>query len=60
MNVVNATILKHLSKLYSIAKNVTNKSKLLDEIEDECYEMLEYTNQVRRKEKIYHVQDLHS
>lgn len=54
MDVTNKTILKYLSKLYSIAKNVTDKSTLLDKIEDETYEMMEYINKVRRKEKIYH------
>lgn len=49
MNVTNRTILKHLSKLYAIANNVDDECTLLDSIEDESYEMLEYINQVRRR-----------
>lgn len=49
LKIVNATILKYLSKLYSIAKNETNEEKLLDNIEDTCYDMLEYINKVRRR-----------
>ena len=49
MEITNRIILKHLSKLYSIANNVQDEDKLLDSIEGEAYEMLEYINQVRRR-----------
>ena len=49
MNVTNRTILKHLSKLYALANHIDDEEKLLDSIEDETYEMLEYINQVRRR-----------
>lgn len=49
MNATNKIILAYLSKLYSIAKNTTNEEKLLDNIEENCYDMLEYINQVRRR-----------
>ena len=49
MDITNRTILKHLSKLYYIANNLHDEEKLLDEIEENTYEMLEYINQVRRR-----------
>ena len=49
MNATNKIILTYLDKLYSIAKNTTNEEKLLDSIEENCYDMLEYINQVRRR-----------
>ena len=49
MNATNKVILAYLSKLYSIAKNTSNEEKLLDNIEENCYDMLEYINQVRRR-----------
>lgn len=49
MNVLNKTILKYLCKLYSIANNTTNEDMLLDEIEENCYDMLEYINEQRRR-----------
>ena len=49
MTATNKIILTYLGKLYSIAKNTTNEEKLLDNIEENCYDMLEYINQVRRR-----------
>lgn len=51
MTVTQKTILKHLSKLYAIANNTTSEETLLDKIEDELYEMLEYINEVRRRKQ---------
>ena len=42
-------IFKHLYNLFCIANNTDDIDKLLDGIEDESYEMLEYINQVRRR-----------
>lgn len=49
MDVTNKTILKYLSKMYSIANNTTEEDKLLDNIEENCYDMLEYINTIRRR-----------
>lgn len=49
MDVTNKTILKYLSKMYALANNITEEDKLLDNIEEECYDMLEYINTIRRR-----------
>lgn len=49
MDITNKTILKYLSKMYALAHNITDEDKLLDNIEEECYDMLEYINTIRRR-----------
>ena len=49
MDVTNKTILKYLSKMYALAHNITEEEKLLDNIEETCYDMLEYINTIRRR-----------
>lgn len=49
MDVTNKTILKYLSKMYALAHNITDEDKLIDNIEEECYNMLEYINTIRRR-----------
>lgn len=49
MDITNKTILKYLSKMYSIANNTSEEGKLLDNIEETCYDMLEYINTIRRR-----------
>ena len=49
MDVTNKTILKYLSKMYALAHNITDEDKLIDNIEEECYNMLEHINTIRRR-----------
>ena len=49
MNAINKVILKYLWHLYYIANNTENEAKLLDDIEENCYDMLEYINTIRRR-----------
>lgn len=49
MDVTNKTILKYLSKMYALVHNITEEEKLLDNIEETCYDMLEYINTIRRR-----------
>lgn len=49
MGAINKVLLKYLGHLYYIANNTENEAKLLDGIEENCYDMLEYINTIRRR-----------